>query len=89
MFRTSRRDYDIEIRGMVLHDDGGYIDRYGDVIKWYNKEGHVHREEGPAVILSDGRKWWYLNEKLYTFNDWCIKLNKPDEVKMMLRLQYA
>jgi hypothetical protein len=89
MFRTSGRDYDIEYRGMVLHDDGGYIDSYGDVIKWYNKEGIVHREEGPAVILTNGNVWWYLNEKLYTFNDWCIKLNKTDEAKMLLRLQYV
>ena len=30
-------------------------------IYYYNSNGLLHREDGPAVILSDGTKKWYCN----------------------------
>jgi hypothetical protein len=35
----------------------------GDKV-WY-KYGKLHREDGPAVIYSNGRKEYYLNGKWY------------------------
>lgn len=34
-------------------------------IYYYNEENQLHKEDGPAVEYSDGRKWWYINGKKY------------------------
>ena len=34
-------------------------------IKYLNKDGKRHREDGPAIIYSNGRKEWYINGKLH------------------------
>jgi hypothetical protein len=31
--------------------------------KWYNLEGKLHRENGPAIEWADGDKWYYINGK--------------------------
>ena len=36
------------------------VDKYGTV-RWFNPAGVLHREGGPALEYSDGRKSWYLN----------------------------
>lgn len=33
--------------------------------EWYDEDGKFHREDGPAVILSNGAKFWYKNGKLH------------------------
>jgi len=78
--------------GAVEQPDGSYITEYGD-IKWFNKDGEVHREDGPAAVYFDGLDTakghiWWLNGNNYSFDEWLIKSNTSDEVKMMLRLQY-
>ena len=30
---------------------------------WFNKQGQRHREDGPAVVWSDGCKEWWLNSR--------------------------
>lgn len=30
-------------------------------IKWYNEQGQLHNEHGPACEYADGTKSWYLN----------------------------
>jgi hypothetical protein len=67
--------------GSVLYEDG--------VIVWYNEIDDIHRENAPAAVYEDGRVEWYLHNHEYTFDEWCIALNKTDEDKMMLRLQYG
>jgi len=32
---------------------------------WYNSNGKLHREDGPAVEYSDGTKKWYIDGKLH------------------------
>jgi len=32
---------------------------------WRNKNGRLHREDGPAVITSRGHETWYLNGLCY------------------------
>jgi hypothetical protein len=35
----------------------------GDFTKWYNLEGKLHREDGPAIECSNGDKYYYINGK--------------------------
>tara|TARA_B110000208_G_scaffold61575_1_gene79963 strand:- start:16 stop:285 length:270 start_codon:yes stop_codon:yes gene_type:complete len=86
--RDSRRDVDITF-GAREQSDGSYLHNDG-AISWYNEVGQRHREEGPACIYNDGSvNWWYIDGRIYSFNDWCNKLNKTDEDKMLLKLQYG
>jgi len=40
------------------------IDSYGNKI-WKNKEGELHRLDGPAIEFFDGGKEWYQNGELH------------------------
>ena len=40
----------------IIYDDGS--------TRWY-LNGHLHREDGPAIEYLDGNKVWYLNGKLH------------------------
>ena len=40
------------------------VDQYGTV-HYLNKDGLVHREEGPAIITAQGTRKWALNGKLH------------------------
>ncbi len=31
--------------------------------RWFNKNGKLHREDGPAIKWASGTKSWYLNDK--------------------------
>lgn len=51
-----------------------YIDNDGNVVlkidssgikHWRNKQGQLHRVDGPAVELANGDKFWYLNGKCH------------------------
>ena len=33
--------------------------------KWKNKEGRLHRENGPAVEWNNGDKIWFINGELH------------------------
>ena len=33
--------------------------------RWYNQEGQLHREDGPAILYQDGTTEWYKNGKLH------------------------
>jgi hypothetical protein len=82
------RDYDIWYHHAVEQHDGSYRTKFGD-IRWYNEAGERHRDDGPAVVFPDGDVAWCLNGRQYRFNEWLIEMNKTDEEKMLLRLQYA
>jgi hypothetical protein len=75
-------------REAVEQSDGSYLNVYG-ITTWYDEAGQLHKDDGPAIILPDGSVNWYLHGESYSFDEWLIKLNKSDEAKMMLRLQYA
>tara|TARA_R110002124_G_scaffold19674_1_gene78504 strand:+ start:969 stop:1247 length:279 start_codon:yes stop_codon:yes gene_type:complete len=90
----SSRDHDIKYWDAILQPDGSYIFPNGQ-IRWYNEVGQNHREDGPSVIYVppqsctlDMTHEWTLYDRYYSFNNWCIELNKTDEEKMLLRLQY-
>jgi hypothetical protein len=40
------------------------IDGYGTK-RWYNEQGELHREDGPAIEYANGIKKWYLNGLLH------------------------
>ena len=40
------------------------IDLFGNKI-WENERGLPHREDGPAIIYSDGKNFWYQHGKLH------------------------
>jgi len=86
---SSMRDGHVQLFDAVEQSDGSYL--LNDAwLYWYNEEGEVHREDGPSVIAPRrGDVYWYINDLQYTFDEWCIQLNKSDEDKMLLRLQYG
>ena len=86
----SARDVHIEDYDAYECSDGSWLHNDGDVY-WYNELGEVHREDGPAVIQlrSDIFDEWFLNDRQYSFYEWCKELNKTDGEKMLLRLQYG
>ena len=89
VFEGSVRDEFIERYGAVEQSDGSYVDKFA-ATSWFNEDGAYHREDGPAIIHVDTGVNWCLNGLTYpSFDEWCIALNKTDEDKMMLRLQYA
>ena len=36
--------------------------------RWYNSNNKLHREDGPAIIYSNGYRGWYINGKKYSEN---------------------
>ena len=83
------RDHQIKYWDAILQPDGSYINCFG-TIYWFNDAGVLHREEGPAELFGvGGRVRWYLHGKRYQYDVWVTALNKTDEEKMLLRLQYA
>lgn len=43
---------------------------------WRNENKQVHNEYGPAIEWFDGDKWYYLNGKMYTREEWKKEVNK-------------
>jgi hypothetical protein len=89
---ASQIDDDIDDYEAVEQPDGSWLHNDGDVC-WYNEAANYHREDGPAIIPKNAKntavgRWW-LDNHAYTFDQWCIALNKTDEAKMLLKLQYA
>ena len=51
------------------------VDEYGNIC-YYNEQGQLYREDGPAVEYADGTKVWYLNGEEYSeqeFNNLILK----------------
>jgi len=66
-----------------------YCIEYSNGDKSWIIKGKLHREDEPAILCIDGRKYWYLNDFKYSFEEWCKKLNKSDEEIIFLRLKYS
>lgn len=72
---------ELQLNGSYLHEDGD--------VYWYNELGEIHNADGPAIIRNNGEATWHLNDKRYTFNEWCIGALISEETRMLLRLQYG
>jgi len=66
-----------------------YCIEYNAFVRDWKVNGKFHREDGPAIYYNNGNKYWYLNGKEYSFEEWCKKLNILDEEKVFLRLKYG
>lgn len=54
---------------------------------WFNENDRLHNEHGPAVEYADGSKYYLLNGKDYSYNDWkreVEKLNKSEVKELTL-----
>lgn len=59
------------INGFIHREDGPAIET-SQAKAWY-KNGKLHREGGPAVEYTDGEKYYFLNDKVYSEEDyWAI-----------------
>ena len=47
---------------------------YSDRTEWFNLEGKLHREDGPAVECSNGYKSYYLNGKRHRENGPAVEI---------------
>jgi len=54
------------------------IDQAGNKY-WYNEDRQLHREDGPAVIWTDGSKHWYLNNKLHREDGPAVEYGNGDK----------
>jgi hypothetical protein len=57
--------------------------QYSNRIEYRNEQGDLHREDGPAIEYSDGYKEWFLNDNIYSEDDWKQKVT---ELKRILDL---
>ena len=51
------------------------VDEHG-TIRYRNELGQLHREDGPAIEYAEGYKFWFINGKEHTkqeFNDFLLK----------------
>jgi hypothetical protein len=51
----------------------------------YNIKGTkiLHREDGPAIIYTDGYLEWWLNNKAYSKEEWLGALNEEQKERML------
>ena len=45
---------------------------------WQKPDGTLHRLDGPAIILSDGTKSWYIDDKRYSEEDFKKKIAESE-----------
>ena len=60
------------------------INSLGD--KCWTKEGIIHREDGPALEYNDGLKYWYIDGKRFTEEDFNITIEEIRQLPLALRL---
>jgi len=60
----------------------------GDLVCTFNDSGYLHSDIKPALHLGIKIGWW-LDGTEFSFEEWCIKLNKTEEEMLLLRLQYG
>jgi hypothetical protein len=63
----------------------------GDFTEWYNLEGQLHREDGPAIEHINGDKYYYINGKGLTekeFNNRTTQTTTKIETIMMSLYDY-
>jgi hypothetical protein len=76
-----RYDPKVQLDGSYIFSDGAQ--------RWYDNDGHLHREDGPAIIYKNNHILWVLNGTQYDFKEWLTLTPITDKQKLLLRLQYA
>jgi hypothetical protein len=85
---STQLSYDIKVYDAVKQDDGSYLDMFETVL-WYNEQGMIHNESGPALITHDGICEWWIDGIQYSFDDWCVKLDKNIDEYASLIINYG
>ena len=82
------------INGQLHRVDGAAVEytngpavEFDGLKEWYIN-GRLHRVDGPALEYADGAKFWFINGRQYSFEDWLNKLQISDEEKVMLCLKW-
>ena len=44
-------------------------------VAWFNDEGQLHREDGPAAEYSDGKRFWFLNGNILDEKEFIKRMN--------------
>ena len=66
------------------HRDGGPAIVYEAIgLEEWRMNGKLHREEGPAVIFGNGTVEWYLNDKLFSKEEWFEALTEEQKEKAL------
>ena len=72
----------------VRHEDDSYILDNGEIL-WYNRDGEIHREDGPAIVWPDGKFNYFLHDIQYSYVEWKLAINpnmsKADKVKLVMK----
>jgi hypothetical protein len=84
----NHKHYNIKYGEAIQQPNGSYIN-VNNTVTWYNEQDACHREDGPAIIYSNGSAAWYLDGNVYPFKEWLILTPISDEQKLLLRLQYG
>lgn len=58
----------------------------GTTMTEYWVDGKLHREDGPAVIFSDGHKEWWLNDVNVSAIEVFEKLSEEEKMKVIWNL---
>lgn len=69
-----------------INDEPAYINDNGT--EFWLKDGVQHRENGPAIMDKGKGNFWYLNGKMYSFEDFLEITPLSIEEKSLLKLKY-
>jgi|TARA_R110000851_G_scaffold79898_2_gene176069 hypothetical protein len=58
-------------------------------IIFWQQDGELHRDDGPALEWPDGDRAWYLHGQRLAFDEWLDKLDISDEAKVMMKLTHG
>ena len=63
---------------------------YDDGTKeYYNEDGELHREDGPAAEWYWGECRWFLNGEGLSISEWCDRTGKSEKEKAILLLKHG
>lgn len=57
----------------VKADNGYYIEKELDIVRYKNPEGKLHRLSGPALEYNNGTKYWYFHGLLHRIDGAAIE----------------
>jgi hypothetical protein len=57
--------------------------------RWWYVHGVQHRETGPAALLEGHFMYFFLNDELYSLNEWLDQLTCSDDEKILLKLKWG
>ena len=70
------------------HREDGPAEIYPNGTKIWCQNGFAHREDGTAVILWDGSVQWWLNDKMYSFQEWVNELNLDPKTRLEMVMKW-